>query len=50
MTVLLHEGHEHTETAAAAMSGANADLTVAAVVGALLLIPLLGYAITRYRD
>jgi hypothetical protein len=50
MTVLLHEGHEHTEAAASTLSTVSSELAIAAAVGMFLGILVLGYAIERRRD
>ena len=49
MTVLLHEGHQHTETAASAASAVGSEVIVGAVVGMMLAILLLGYTIKQHR-
>lgn len=45
MDILLHEGTEHTETAA---SSVGAELSVAAVVGVLVLALVASYVLKRY--
>ncbi|WP_162524323.1 hypothetical protein [Halobellus captivus] len=47
MTILLHEGHEHTGAASTAV---NPELITVAVIGALVGILVLGYAIKRYQS
>lgn len=48
MNLLLHAGHEHTETATSATSTASQELTVAAILGILLGAAVLVYAIKQY--
>jgi hypothetical protein len=49
MHILLHEGHQHTETATSALSPVSPTLIAAAVVAALLGVLLLGYTIKQRR-
>lgn len=45
MNVLLHEGHEHTESAAAAV---GTETMVLATIGVLLVAALIGYGVFRF--
>lgn len=50
MLIFLHEEHQHTETASSALSSMGSELVVAAVVGMMLGILLLGYAIKQRQN
>lgn len=45
MQVLLHEGHEHTETASAAV---GPETVIVTLLGFLLVVALLGFVVKRY--
>ncbi len=47
MNVLLHEGHEHTDAAAAAV---GTETMVLAAVGVLLVAAAIGYAVLRFGE
>ncbi|WP_176696664.1 hypothetical protein [Haloparvum sedimenti] len=47
MNVLLHEGHEHTEAATAAV---GTETMALAAVGVLLIAAAIGYAVFRFGE